>query len=67
MTVPPQLIALYGPDNPNRVWYILMTLCVLACISKGTRRAGGIGFISLLALMFISRWLVDTYRSFTPH
>jgi hypothetical protein len=66
ITVPPVLVNLYGPDNPNRGWIFVLTACVLLCLPRATRRLGAIGFISVFIAMFIWNFLNNTYQQMTP-
>ncbi|GAB4465328.1 MAG: hypothetical protein OHK0029_35920 [Armatimonadaceae bacterium] len=64
--IPPILIEIYGPENPNRVWYILMTICVLMLFFRNYRRFGSLSFLFLLGSMFVWNYLQDMYKQFTP-
>jgi hypothetical protein len=66
ITIPPVLVNLYGPDNPSRSWAIVLTVCVVLCLPRSTRRLGAIGFISVFAAMLIWNFLNNTYRDMTP-
>jgi hypothetical protein len=55
----------YGPDNPQRGWYIVLTACIVLFLNKGSRRFGGIMFIVVLVSMFMWDWLAEVYRQFT--
>lgn len=59
------LIQIYGPKNPDRVWFILMTICVLMLFFQNYRRIGGIGLVSLFLMMLMWNWLQDVYKQFT--
>lgn|GEM_PF-4162773 len=64
--IPPILIQIYGPENPNRGWYYILTVCVLMLFFRNYRRMGGIAFIFFLCAMLIWNWLQELYRQFTP-
>jgi uncharacterized membrane protein len=66
ITIPPVLVNLYGPDNPNRAWIIVMTVCVVMCLPRATRRMGAIGFVVVFIAMFIWNFLNNTYKQMTP-
>lgn len=59
------LIKIYGPKNPDRIWYILMTICVLMLFFQNYRRVGGIGLVSLFIMMCLWNWLQAVYKQFT--
>ena len=67
LEMPAFLVPIYGADSPFRLWAIALTICLLACLPRPTRRIGAIGFIVILACMGISFVLRGVFASFTPH
>lgn len=60
------LIKIYGPKNPDRMWFILMTICAFMLFFRNYRRIGGIGLFSLFLMMHMWNWLQIMYKQFTP-
>ncbi len=59
------LIKIYGPKNPDHVWYILMTVCALMLFFQNYRRIAGIGLVGLFIMMHLWNWLQVAYKQFT--
>mgnify|MGYP001551975045 FL=1 len=56
----------YGPDQPQRMWYWVLTAFLVLCFPKGTRRYGGIGLsVGLLAFVVWS-FLGDVFKQTAP-
>jgi hypothetical protein len=66
LTIPPALVALYGPENPLRAWIYVLTVLAVLCLPRNTRRFGAIGFVSVFIAMFIWNFLNTTYKQMTP-
>lgn len=66
MKIPPFLVNLYGPDNPDRGWVFVLTFCVILCFFRSTRRLGALSFIGVFIAMFIWNFLNNTYKQMTP-
>lgn len=64
--LPPFLEPIYGEDSIYRPWAIALTLCLIACLPKGTRRLGGIAFVVIVVIMTISLGLSSAFKQYMP-
>jgi len=60
------LIAYYGPDNPQQKWIITLTVLAVLWLPRSTRRLAGILFAVVVASWFVTYWLMDAFRQYTP-
>jgi hypothetical protein len=56
----------YGPEQPQQMWYVVLTAFLFLCFPKGTRRYGGIGLsVGILAFVVWS-FLSDVFEQTAP-
>ena len=56
----------FGPDQPQRMWYIVMAVCFLACFPSGTRRWGGFGLVGVIVSFAAWSFLTATFQQTAP-
>lgn len=56
----------FGPDQPQRMWYVVMAACFLALFPQGTRRFGGVGLIGVIVVFAAWNFLSDTFTQTAP-
>ena len=56
----------FGPDQPQRMWYVVMAACFLAIFPQGTRRMGGFGLVGVLMVFSAWNFLSDTFQQTAP-
>lgn len=54
------------PDSPYRPWAIVLIVCLLACLPRGSRRLGSILFIVVGCVAVIYFFLSSTYDTMIP-
>jgi hypothetical protein len=56
----------YGPEQPQRMWYFVLTAFLVLCIPKGTRRYGGIGLAVGILAFVVWTFLSDVFQQTAP-
>ncbi len=57
--------SLYTTENPNHMWVIAATVCLIACLPKSSRRWGTIGLIVVGVAFVLGRFLGDAFKAYT--
>jgi hypothetical protein len=56
----------YGPEQPQRMWYFVLTAFLFLCFPKGTRRYGAIGLSVGLLAFVVWGFLSTTFEQTAP-
>jgi hypothetical protein len=56
----------YGPEQPQRMWYFVLTAFLFLCFPKGTRRYGAIGLSVGILAFVVWGFLSTTFQQTAP-